>query len=134
MSLSMSVLCKLYFLYSFSINERIEAQKETIVEKEKMFSILEAQNAELEASIPDVEGLQNTIQLMTEDKTRCEEHIKSLRKEELERSTRIADLKARIALQKEKNSKKSAETEQVLSRVKAQKMTKTEYRATVQET
>ena len=99
-----------------------------------MFSILEAQNAELEASIPDVEGLQNTIQLMTEDKTRCEEHIKSLRKEELERSTRIADLKARIALQKEKNSKKSAETEQVLSRVKAQKMTKTEYRATVQET
>jgi hypothetical protein len=35
---------------------------------------------------------------MTEDKTRCEEHIKSLRKEELERSTRIADLKARIAL------------------------------------
>lgn len=134
MSLSMSVLCKLYFLYSFSINERIEAQKETIVEKEKMFSILEAQNAELEASIPDVEALQNTIQLMTEDKTRCEEHIKSLRKEELERSTRIADLKARIALQKEKNSKKSAETEQVLSRVKAQKMTKTEYRATVQET
>ena len=134
MSLSMSVLCKLYFLYSFSINERIEAQKETIVEKEKMFSILEAQNAELEASIPDVEGLQNTIQLMTEDKTRCEEHIKSLRKEELERSTRIADLKARIALQKEKNSKKCAETEQVLSRVKAQKMTKTEYRATVQET
>ncbi len=134
MSLSMSVLCKLYFLYSFSINERIEAQKETIVEKEKMFSILEAQNAELEASIPDVEALQNTIQLMTEDKTRCEEHIKSLRKEEVERSTRITDLKARITLQKEKNSQKSAETEQVLSRVKAQKMTKTEYRATVQET
>jgi len=26
-----------------------------------MFSILEAQNAELEASIPDVEALQNTI-------------------------------------------------------------------------
>ena len=48
------------------------AQAETIEEKQKMHDILEEQNRELEASIPNVEEAEAQIQYANEEKARSE--------------------------------------------------------------
>ena len=58
----------------------------------------------------------------------------ALQAEEQARRARIEALKARIASQTALNAKVTSDTDAVMARVRAQKMTKAEYRATIQET
>ena len=109
-------------------------QREAIAEKEEKFGILEAQNREIEETIPNVEELRREIAASTTQKERNDDQIRSMRDEEVAKRARIDALKAKIALQRDKISKLNSDTDHVMAKVRTQQMTSAEFKQSISDT